>query len=130
MSKIISGTSPKPIKKQKVPQVGDKYFFFDDGKITYSRMYQAKVVKVVPYNEATDFLKNHFKNEVLDHDWLYAKETDYFIGCEIKDYDENIIWFVRTVDGGWFSMDIQSYWQGGRLDVSGECEEYLTSLFD
>lgn len=25
-------------------------------------------------------------------------------------YDENTIWFVRTVQGGWFSIDVQSSW--------------------
>lgn len=54
---------------------------------------------------------------LLGDPWLYAEETDYFIECSIPGYDDNNIWFARTVDGGWFSMDIQSSWQAGRLDV-------------
>lgn len=30
---------------------------------------------------------------------------------------ENDLYFVRTKNGGWFSMNIQSSWQSGRLDV-------------
>ena len=50
--------------------------------------------------------------------------------CEIKDYDRNLIWFARTIDGGWFSMDVDKAWQGGRLDIDGKLEDYLVSLFD
>ena len=42
------------------------------------------------------------------------------IECFIASH--KIIWFVRTKDShqSWFSMDIQSNWQGGYLDVDGE----------
>lgn len=55
--------------------------------------------------------------------WLYAKDTDYFVEAIVDGYDENPLWFARTVDGGWFSMDIQSGWQSGRLDVDGSIYE-------
>ena len=50
-------------------------------------------------------------------------------------YDENIIWFVRTVQGGWFSIDVQSSWQYGSLDVDGSIykeikEEYHNGWYD
>jgi hypothetical protein len=51
--------------------------------------------------------------------WLYAEETDYFIKCSIPEYDENDVWFVRTVNGGWFSLDTNSWWMSGELDVDG-----------
>ena len=35
-------------------------------------------------------------------------------------YHKYNLWFARTKDGGWYSLDIQSSWQGGRLDVTGE----------
>lgn len=64
--------------------------------------------------------------EVLGADkqgyWLYSPETDYFICCKVNDYDDNLLWFVRTVKGRWFSLDIQSDWQSGELDV--DCEKY------
>ena len=57
--------------------------------------------------------------------WLYSRNTDYFIECSIPDYDENTIWFVRTVKGTWFSLDIDSCWQAGILDVNGELTKNL-----
>lgn len=57
--------------------------------------------------------------------WLYAEKTDYFIKCSIPDYDENPIIFVRTVNGGWFSMDVTSMWQSGELDVDGSKYERM-----
>lgn len=52
--------------------------------------------------------------------WLYAENTDCFVRLSCPKYDKNDLWAVRTIDGGWFTMDVQSWWQGGRLDVTGE----------
>lgn len=67
--------------------------------------------------------------------WLYSEETDFFVECEISGYDENTIWFVRTVQGGWLSIDVQSSWQHGSLDVDGSIykeikEEYHKGWYD
>lgn len=45
-------------------------------------------------------------------------------------YDENIIWFVRTVQGGWFSIDVQSSWQSGSLDVDGSIYNEVKKWFE
>ena len=113
-----------------IPKVNQTCMFFDDGKISYSRMYQAIVKQVMVYDDAPDKVKKAFERESKTHDWIWNKTTDYIIACDIKDYDKNLIWFARTVDGGWFSMDVDREWQGGRLDVDGELEDYLVSLFD
>lgn len=115
----------KPILK-----VNQTCMFFDDGKISYSRMYQATVKQVMKFNDAPDKVKKAFERESKTHDWIWDKTTDYIIACDIKDYDKNLIWFARTTDGGWFSMDVDKAWQGGRLDVDGKLEDYLVSLFD
>lgn len=62
--------------------------------------------------------------------WLYAEKTDYFIKCEIKGYDENPIWFVRTIHNGWFSMNVTNSWQSGTLDVDGKKYEEAKHNFD
>ena len=62
--------------------------------------------------------------------WLYAEETDFFVECEIPGYDENTIWFVRTVQGGWFSIDVQSSWQSGYLDVDGSIYNEVKKWFE
>ena len=58
--------------------------------------------------------------------WCYAEETDFFVECSIPEYDENTIWFVRHVSGGWFSMDIQQSWMSGKLmPVEFNADEYF-----
>ena len=129
MSKIINGKQMK-FSEKPIPKVNQTCMFFDDGKISYSRMYQATVKQVMVYDDAPDKVKKAFERESKTHDWIWNKTTDYIVACEIKDYDKNLSWFARTVDGGWFSMDVDEAWQGGRLDIDGELEDYLISLFD
>ena len=129
MSKTINSKQIK-FDEKPVPKVNQTCMFFDDGKISYSRMYQATVKQVMVYDDAPDKVKKAFERESKTHDWIWNKKTDYIIACDIKDYDNNLIWFARTVDGGWFSMDVDKSWQGGRLDIDGKLEDYLVSLFD
>ena len=129
MNKTINSKKIK-FDEKPIPKVNQTCMFFDDGKISYSRMYQATVKQVMVYDDAPDKVKKAFERESKTHDWIWNKTTDYIIACEIKDYDKNLIWFARTVDGGWFSMDVDKSWQGGRLDVDGKLEDYLVSLFD
>ena len=129
MSKTINSKQTK-FDEKPIPKVNQTCMFFDDGKISYSRMYQATVKQVMVYDDAPDKVKKAFERESKTHDWIWNKTTDYIIACDIKDYDNNLIWFARTIDGGWFSMDVDKSWQGGRLDIDGKLEDYLVSLFD
>lgn len=129
MDKKINSKQIK-FDEKPIPKVNQTCMFFDDGKISYSRMYQATVKQVMKFNDAPDKVKKAFECESKTHDWIWDKTTDYIIACDIRDYDKNLIWFARTVDGGWFSMDVDKSWQGGRLDIDGELEDYLVSLFD
>jgi hypothetical protein len=54
------------------------------------------------------------------HDWIFTDDTDYLIEVSCPNYDDNNLWFARTQWGGWFSFNIQSSWQGGELDVTGD----------
>lgn len=130
-----------------VPEVGKDYHFFDDGKITRSRHYIATIKRIITKEEAksiifelTEYfhtdngddyynykssLYDIWKNETEEYDWIIAKDTDYIVEAAIPEYDDNLIYFVRTKDGGWFSMNIQSGWQGGRLDIDGKLYESL-----
>lgn len=122
-----------------IPEVGKFYHFFDDGKTSISRHYICKCEKIITPEEAKnikvevphwDFeskseykeimsLYDKWKYEVYECDWLYSNDTDYFIECFCPQYDENNLWFVRTkYDDGWFSINIQSCWQAGRLDTN------------
>ena len=60
--------------------------------------------------------------------WLYAENTDYFIELSCPIYDDNKLYAVRTVNDGWFTLDIQSSWQGGTLDVDGSIYNSIIEL--
>lgn len=127
------------MNKKELPIVGQEYHFWDDGKTSTSRHYICKCERIITPEEAKsiivtvpewDYDKNEnifneislyeqWKIEILNCDWLYAKDTDYFVECSCPKYDTDNLWFVRTKDGGWFSMDVQNSWQGGRLDIDG-----------
>lgn len=117
-----------------LPKVGEYYHFFDDGKTSVGRHYIARVERLIPKDEAKgmmfsflkdedmpqyDFLYDHYKEQVEHCPWLYANDTDYFVECSIPKYCEDSVYFVRTKDGGWFSIDVTECWQSGRLDVTG-----------
>lgn len=117
---------------KQIPKVGEYYHFWDDGKTSASRHYICKCEQIINSKKAKSVileipncndtnkrrsLFNIWKYKVAYCNWLYAQETDYFIECSCPNYDENNLWFVRTKDGGWFSLDIQSSWQAGELDV-------------
>lgn len=129
-----------------LPNVGEEYHFFDDGKISPSRHYIAKVEDVVSIRQAKGSRFLHYykkkdkgilnslydiwRSESKEHYWLFAEETDVFLMCSIPKYDENMVWFARTRNGGWFSMNVQNCLQGGELDVDGSIYEYAKELFD
>jgi hypothetical protein len=60
----------------------------------------------------------------MDCYWLYAPETDYFIKAEYDD-EEEPAYFVRTKDGGWFSLGFF----GARLDTDGSLYSKMIELF-
>lgn len=127
-----------------IPEVNKQYHFFDDGKISSSRHYIATIKRIITKEEAksiifelTEYFNDDYydykaslydiwKNETEEYDWIIAKDTDYIVEAAIPEYDDDLIYFVRTKDGGWFSMNIQSSWQGGRLDIDGKLYDILT----
>ena len=103
----------EPYKLQPVPEVGKEYHAFDDGKIRPSRLEVVKITELIPFDKADEELINEWKQEVEECYWLYATETDYFAKGE---WDDETSYFVRTEDGGWFSLG----WFGSRLDIDGD----------
>lgn len=119
--KIINLT---PYQKQPIPESGKEYHTFDDGKVKPSRHAITKVIELIPFDAAEKWLIDAWKHNVEECYWLYATETDYFIKAEYED-DEDPSYFVRTVDGGWFSI---GFW-GSRLDVSGELYASMQNFY-
>lgn len=128
--------------KSSIPTVGKCYNFYDGGKISDTRQYLAKCIEIIDVKEAEgalirtnypydisrddydyeydETLYNVWRGNIEYYEHTFSNETDYFIRCEIPEYDDNDIWFVRGKDGRWWSLDIQSDWQCGLLDVDNE----------
>lgn len=120
----------KPYEEQPVPEVGKEYHIFDDGKIKPSRHYIAKILEVIPVGDCKDEeLLSAWKSNVESSYWLYNTKTDYFVKAE-SDFDENYLYFVRTRDGGWFSIDVNSWWQSARLDTDGSIYKKMKEYYN
>ena len=116
---VINST---PYKEQPVPEVGREYHIFDDGKVRPSRHNICKIYKVIPFDECDDLeLLESWRDEVSRAYWLFSPETDYFVDGTVKKEDGvfEIHHFVRTFDGGWFSINYPEYWMAYRLDIDG-----------
>lgn len=130
-----------------VPEIGKYYHFWDDGKSSPGRHYICKCERIITPEEAKSIMvevpdkymddimyislyEHWYNNEVPSTYWLFSDKTDYFVECSCPEYDKHNLWFVRTHNGGWFSMDIQNFWQGGRLDVDGKIFEEITNYWE
>lgn len=115
----------KEYREQPVPEVGKEYHTFDDGKTNPSRHSITKITEVIPFIACKDTaLLEAWKIEVECSYWLYANETDYFVKAEYNDKDEPS-YFVRTKDGGWFSLGFF----GARLDIDGSLYNKMLEWF-
>lgn len=121
----VTCINSKPYERQDVPEVGKEYHIFDDGKLSPSRHFIAKITAVLPFEKVADpesQLYKAWEENIKEAYWLFAQDTDYFVKAE-SSYDENPLFFVRTTDGGWFSIDYPNCWMGARLDVTGKLYE-------
>lgn len=115
-------------------EIGKFYHFWDDGKSSISRHYICKCEGIITVEESKELLfESYYWNEednvsvaLTLYDiwtknkeqcpWLYAGDTPYFIVCSCPKYDNHLLYFAKTKDGTWFSMDVQTWWQSGLLD--------------
>lgn len=131
------------------PQIGDKFIFLDDGKWGQSRRHIAFITRVLGFNDCDNIIKavqcenevgeiikehinlrdaiqNNINNDVK-YQPIYTKTPDKVIECYIPSYDENLIYFIKTYDNkGWFSCDIESFWQSGRLISYDELDKQFS----
>lgn len=114
-----------PYKSELIVDVFD----YDLGKIIQKSIQEIHKNEVNAHRQGENF-KVLVGDTTTGAPWLYSEKTDYFIKCEIKGYDENPIWFARTIHHGWFSMDVTSSWQSGTLDVDGEIYKNAKHNFD
>ena len=102
-----------------IPNVGDIFVFFDDGKIKPTRKYTATVEKKVSFKEESEEVVSVWKECAAGNPYLYADKTPYFVYCSIPDYDKDLCIFVATRDNRWFSIDYPHFWMSGALDIDG-----------
>lgn len=107
-----------------LPEIRKVYNHFDDGKISYSRLYKVEINEIIPFNDIDEATLGVWKSEVFSCPWLYDKSTDYFIKSTIVEDDTKII-YVRTIHNEWFSL---GFW-AGKLDLTGNIlKEYHNML--
>lgn len=120
----------KKYKKQPVPEVGKEYHIFNDGKISPSRHSVITIAEAVPFKDCTDEkLLDCWRGEVKNCYWLYATETDYLVRGTFEDGEDADCWFVRTTDGGWFSLDYTDWLTASRLDINGSLYQEMLRRF-
>lgn len=101
-----------------LPELGKMYHIFDDGKVRISRHYVATITDIISFDDACTDLKNAWAESVASAPWLFSSTNDYFVKAR-SDFDTMPLYFVRTLDGGWFSIDYPNTWMGARLDIDG-----------
>ena len=121
-----------PYKLQPVPEVGKEYHIFDDGKIRPSRHELVVIDEIIAFKDLKDYydqkLLRAWKREIEECYWLYAKETDYVIKASIG--QNNLpMYFVRTVDGGWFSINYPRICGAARLDIDGSLYKQMKEWY-
>lgn len=104
-----------------IPKIGQTYNCFDDGKISYGRLYTVDVKEIVKFSEIDEETLSIWKERVSSSHWLFASKTDVFVKTENGEDGDAV--FVRTKNGGWFS--IGAFMNSGRLDVDGELTKSL-----
>ena len=107
-----------------LPKIGKTYNCFNDGKISFSRLYTVDVKEIIPFDKIDKKTLKLWKNEVKDCPWLYSEETDFFIKTDNEETETEF--FVRTKKPGWFSIGDDLY--NGRLDVDGKLTELLNNI--
>ena len=114
---------------QPIPELDKEYYIFDDGKIKPSRCYTCTITDIIHFSECTDeALLEAWERDVAECTWLFNKETDYFVKAN-SSFDENPLYFVRTIYGDWFSIDYPNWWMGARLDIDGKLYTQMVECY-
>lgn len=125
MQLFVSSCVFKIKNMKNLPDIGKVYNYFDDGKIKETRKMECIITEIIPFDKIDSENLELWKEEINECDWLYKKETDYFIKADLKITDNEIekIVFVRMLQDNWFSLG----WWSGQLDVDGSLTQSLTT---
>lgn len=113
----------------KIPNVGDKLAIYDDGKIRFTRVLFCTVEEVIPFDKASDELKNELKEHSNNSPWLFNFHTPYFIKVKVnnkfREDNENIKYCALTKHNTYFDIDCALMRNDGQLDTDGEATRWL-----
>lgn len=97
-------------------EIGNKYNFFDDGKISLSRHYIAEVTDIIPiesFNNQVGIQEaiEHYKDSIP---YLYTHNPEYVIICSIPTYCQGPFILIKMNDntGNYFTILDDTYWCG------------------
>jgi len=106
-----------------IPEVNKTYNYFDDGKITHGRIQKVEIKQIIPFDKIDAGTMFLWEVEIEECNWLYNKQTDYFVEAYLPEVTETIM-FVRCINNGWFSLG----WWAGRLDIDGKLTKQLNEI--
>lgn len=123
---IILGNKKLTLCQAPELEVGKVYNAFDDGKISYSRLIEWKIIEAIDLDN-----ENNLDNEVLSElgkeisscYWLYSPEQRIIYKAKMIDYSDEYCYFLRTKRGGWFGA--LSGWFDSELDYDGSLLKIL-----
>lgn len=127
---MVSIINTTPYKEQPIPEVGKEYHIFDDGKVKPTRHWTARITELILFSDCTDEkVIDAWKSDVEECPWLYSETTDYIVKAEAPEYNrEDALYFVRTTDGGWFSLDYPNWFSSARLDIDSSLYNKMQEL--
>ena len=110
---------------EKLPILGKTYNHYDDGKIKESRLMKSVVTGISEFNDK--LLSQEDKEDIVECGFLYSENTDYVIEADLYIDEDDIVKvkYVRTLDGGWFSLG----WWAGLLDVDNSLTVNLKEYY-
>ena len=112
-------------------EIGKKYNFFDDGKISISRHYIAEVKDIIPFHAfyMSSFIEDVIQDH-LDYNPIYVEDPQKVIVCTINDYIKGQFFFIKMSDntGNYFSVN-DVYWVG-KLCTKQWCLENIVNNKD
>lgn len=110
---------------QPVPEIGKSYNFFSNGTVDGTRVYKAVITNILSIQQASQYkfadgtLLSIWEYEKEIYKDFYAKKTDVFVEAKIEAFSLSCIYFCRCKDGGWYSFDVNTINEAGRLDING-----------
>ena len=107
-------------ERNDVPIKGKTYNFYDDEKITETRLYRCTITDVIPSDKINKRIKDEMKHITERYYWIYADKTDYYVLGNVEGDTIETQLFTRTKNGRWFSVGIEYYGNDGQFKIKDD----------